>query len=425
MVNVPQDIVAERAVLAAALQSEQAAELAVMALVVEHFYQPRHGMVFAAIRDTLAQGGTPEVLAVMGELKRRGDLAKVGDAYLVELFGAPGLPAQVAYYCRQVKDAWRLRRILAAAERMTQAVEQTTDVDETMGTVARELVDAEVVLDERGWDLPVEGLHTWSEFLARPIQDRDWVIPGLVARQDVVMILGTGGSGKSTLGRQVALCAAAGRHPFLWENAPTFAPRCTLTIDLENAEDVLITETRDLHGHLARKSGDLAERAWVWHKPGGLNLRKPEHAARLERVVADCQPDLIVVGPMYKAAHFDRDWHIAAQETREVFDHIRERYKVGLWIEHHMPKPPAGQRVSGTPFGSAVWEWWTSVGRVLVHNPTDKRKPIYALQSTFRADRGEHPGMPFALERGRPGGLPWAPIWTEEEYTMLTEEDVA
>ena len=72
-----------------------------------------------------------------------------------------------------------------------------------------------------------------------------------------------------------------------------------------------------------------------------------------------------------------------------------------------------------------MWEWWTSVGRVLVHNPNDKRKLIYALQSTFRADRGEHPGMPFALERGRPGGLPWAPIWTEEEYTMLTEEDVA
>jgi hypothetical protein len=419
-VSVPQEVAAEQAVLAAVLQSRSAAEIAFHGLAGEHFYQPRHTVIFEACKAVHERGAIPDPVSVLGELQSRKQLSRVGGApYLHSLFTAPGLPVQVAYYARQVKDAHRLRHLLGVAERIVQQVTDSGDVEETMTAVAKELVSAEVVLDERGWDQPIDGLSTWADFLAGKHEGRDWLVPGSVARQDVVMILGTGGTGKSTLGRQVALCAAAGWHPF---SASAITPRRTLVVDLENAADVLADEVRDVHRavQMRHADNDFDGRAWVWHRPGGINLRQHAHAAELERVIAETGAELVAFGPLYKAAIRGRDdWDTAANEVREVFDRLRERYRIGLWFEHHMPKPSHGQAVSGTPYGSATWEWWTSVGRVLVRDES-LRRPVYQLRPMFRADRGVHDGIPFGLER-RSGWLPWSPIWSEEDYKLIAE----
>jgi len=117
----PGSLEAEDALLGALLHGA-GVDAVLPALTPEHF-SGRHRDVFTAVRSA-AQRGPVDPVLVLGELRRSGTLHRVGGAAAV--FGylerCP-LPANVAGYAREVREAARRRELLAAGQRLVQASE--------------------------------------------------------------------------------------------------------------------------------------------------------------------------------------------------------------------------------------------------------------------------------------------------------------
>lgn len=417
---VPQNTEAEQAVLGAAILDPRALASVRARLTADDFYRPGHAHVFTAL-CALADAEQPvDALTVAAELTRTGTLAKAGGhTYLHTLVSETPTAANATHYADMVADAALRRKLLVVASSLQQAAFSESWLggeegkDSLLQLVASQSVQLEILADERANVQPVTDLHTWDAFLRKPRRPESWVIPGLIARQDVIMLLGAEGAGKSQLDRQIALCAAAGVNPFRWSEE--FRPARTLTIDLEVADDTLQDEGGDLFHKVRRISPDWdGSNAFVWHHPEGLNLRDARDQNELERRIAECRPDLVTLGSLYNAYQAGRDSaETVAGELRALFNRLRVRYGFALVLEHHMPQTDMAGNRPNRPYGSVQWAGWVTHGKVLKY----VNASTYEIGS-FRHDRGKR-DWPAGIYRG--GRLPVTPIWDQGELELIRD----
>lgn len=409
--SLAQAVDAERALLGVCLQAPAALERSRALVGVEDFWQPRHAAIFAAMCDLAEAGHVVDPVRLMGELTRTGQLARVGGApYLHTLYAQPGSLPNLSHYAELVRGSAHRRRLAQIGARLTQIAEQVPDTEDALAAAARELIALELLIDVPDADAAIVGLATWPQLLAQPDVAEDWVIPGLVERQDVILLLAGEGLGKSWLARQLCLAVAAGVHPF--RPSLRIPPQRTLLVDLENAPSMVRRQSRGPAAQIARLGNAEDDRGWAWLHPEGLNLRVRADAQALEQVIARTRPALCAIGPLGKAFLRGRDdWDTAAEEVRAVIDRLRARYRCAFWIEHHMPKGDGTTRPQ-LPFGSGVWQRWAGFGRVLSRVGDN----AYELSASFRGDRDVRE-FPAGLYRG--GDLPWSPIWDQDELDHL------
>lgn len=376
------------------------------------FDDSRHGLLWAVMCDLADAGTAPDPATVVAELGRRRKLLGYGNgAYIATLYGHPPV-GDPRFHVAALRDRARVRGVERATIRLRQALDQweaNGDTDALLTHAAEQSLALTLAADAPDLDAPVPGVQTWEQFCADVDTAQRWIVPGLIRRHDTIMILGAPGVGKSYLSRMVAMCLAAGIHPF--KITPT-APVRTLLVDLENAPDQVAEEA---HGLLAgvRSIADTAGRGFIWPHPEGLNLRDRADAALLERVIIQTEPQVLCMGSLYNAYRRGRDdWDTAAEDVQAVLKRLRSKYGLGLWLEHHMPRKE-GSGHTGTPFGGTAWERWPTHGRWLRRDGG-----AYRLAATFRGDRGER-DLPAGLTRG--GRLPWSSVWDEEQLRLLAE----
>jgi len=134
----PQDLMAEQSVLGGMMLSPQALDECAEILRGEDFYRPSHEAIFGAITALAARGEPADQVTVVDELRRRGDLARVGGAVVVhDLVAITPTAANAGYYARIVRDVATLRRVIEACTRGQQMaygaqVEEAADVVETV-----------------------------------------------------------------------------------------------------------------------------------------------------------------------------------------------------------------------------------------------------------------------------------------------------
>jgi replicative DNA helicase len=250
-------------------------------------------------------------------------------------------------------------------------------------------------------------LWVLDEFLDRPQSERpEWVIPGLARVGWRVMVVAAEGVGKTVLFRQIGLAAAQGIHPL---NFRTMTPCRTLIVDLENPDDSIIDVCEPIRQQAKKfdpRSYD-ADRAWLWHRPGGINLRKRKDRADLEAVIAHVHPTLVCLGPIYKSYRVEarESDELAGAEVMAVFDDLRTRYGFALMLEHHAPKGSGGAR-DLMPYGSSLWLRWPEIGLKLT--PATEDNSLMTV-GRWRGDRLENE-WPAELERSQP--WPWKGLWT-------------
>jgi hypothetical protein len=118
----PHDLAAEKCVLGAMLQSG-AAIVDVSALISSpDFYRPAHQIIFEAITGLHAAGNPVDPVSVANELRRRGQLSRIGGGpYLHTLLAAVPVAANAGYYARIVANYAERRRWIETATRITQA----------------------------------------------------------------------------------------------------------------------------------------------------------------------------------------------------------------------------------------------------------------------------------------------------------------
>lgn len=233
-----------------------------------------------------------------------------------------------------------------------------------------------------------------AEFMALEqdtAEQQGWIIPGLLAPGERVIVTGGEGYGKSTLGRQVALQVACGVHPFTLEPMP--AGR-VLYVDVENSLRHVYAKFADM-GRMPEQRSMLSV-----YMPETMNLDDPAQLAELRSQATGA--DLIVIGPMYKLVDGDLAEEGVAQGLIKALDALCDT-GAALWIEAHQPHASNGQGRTWRPYGSSIFKRWPEFGW---HLAKDGKLGAWKNREPDRA-------WPEALERG--GEWPWTVTGTKAQ----------
>lgn len=198
------------------------------------------------------------------------------------------------------------------------------------------------------------------------------------------------------LARQVAICAAAGIHPFTFQPMP---PVRTLTIDLENPERIIRRASRSIMEHAVRKSGAKEVDARLYIRPQGIDICNDKDRMVIEQLVESVKPQLICMGPLYKS-YLDngtKSSEALAIEVARFLDRIRDVYGCALWLEHHAPLGSTMTTRDLRPFGSSVWSRWPEFGISITPDPTAIEGYVYDVRH-FRGARDKR-AWPVKMKR--------------------------
>ncbi|MFE6846548.1 AAA family ATPase [Streptomyces sp. NPDC057686] len=256
-------------------------------------------------------------------------------------------------------------------------------------------------------------------FLQQTPPEPDWIVPGVLERQDRLIVTGSPGHGKSTLLRQTAMQLASGLHPFGGENFP---PLRVLLFDLENSR-------RQIHRKLVSLRNTAGENyhnhLYIISRTEGLDLNKGDGII-LESEISACQPDVLITGPLYKLAGGDLNDESCARLAAQWLDKIRNKYGTTLILEAHSPHTYDSRKPVMRPAGTALWTRWPEFGIHLAQDGT---------LTHWRGPREER-DWPAQLWRG--GEWPWtapngslAALWDQivaaclRHGTRLSQRDLA
>jgi replicative DNA helicase len=123
----PQNLEAEESVLGAMMVSERAIDpvLLEVRLGEADFYRERHRIIYRAIKALYERGQPVDHLTVTEQLTQTGELAEAGGADVVrDLPSRTPAPMNAGYYATIVKQNALLRRLLEAARRIEQSVNE-------------------------------------------------------------------------------------------------------------------------------------------------------------------------------------------------------------------------------------------------------------------------------------------------------------
>lgn len=247
--------------------------------------------------------------------------------------------------------------------------------------------------------------------ITRTVSPLSFVIPGVLARGDRLLLTGFEGHGKSTLLRQLAVMAAAGIHPW---NLKHVEPQKVLFIDSENHPDQVLTSWQDFVGLAARhnqpiQSGQLTIlEEW----DSDLDLTGEDgYQWMIERIHA-YEPDLVCMGPLYNMSGRDLKEDETVRKLKRVINDARSICGTAFIMEHHAPhRSPNDKERSVRPYGSSMFLKWPDFGYGL--KPTED-EGYYEWQKTR---------FPRVRTRNFPTHLRWGKANTDEFPWMVTETD--
>ncbi len=403
----PHDTGAEAALIGALLLDRTAIEDVVSVCSPADFYTPKHQMLYGVICDMYANGEPVDTVTLTAALRAENRLGDVGgSAGLVELLANGGVLSNVKAYAQRIVKCAAYRKLIFLTNQVRdRAFSQEGDPSELADMISASALDitaSDVV------EVPTD-LWTIDGFLDRPVSERpQWVIPGLLRVGWRAMVVAQEGVGKTVLFRQLGIAAAQGVHPLRFTE---MEPCRTLIVDLENPDDSIIDVCSPIRTQALSVTADYdADRAWLWHRPGGINLRSRRDRSELEAVLAHVRPTLVCLGPIYKCYRVEarESDEQAASEVMAVFDDLRTRYGFALLLEHHAPKGSGGTR-DLMPYGSSLWLRWPEIGLKL--EATEDGNDLMSI-GRWRGDRLENE-WPDMLERSTP--WPWRGIWSNDE----------
>jgi hypothetical protein len=396
----PHDPAAEQAILGITLSLGRIPDQ--VTLAPADFYQPRHEMIWAAILHLASHGQPTDVHAVRARLIETGDLKRNGgELYLLECLQAP--PGDPLYLQGIIVDRAGLRRIIIASE---QAAMAAYAMEASYVEILRRTELAHAHLDNSVTD-ELDTLQPLDDFLGNELPEPEWVIPGLLASRERLIITGGEGLGKSVMQRQIGLCAAAGVHPFNWKAIP---PATVLVIDVENPPHIVKEVLWGIRSTIRGMGHPIDQnRFWIDQRVGGLDLAHPADRLWLQRRALAVNPALLVIGPAYKlseARDESRDEALARTVTN-VLDEIREDIGCAIVLEHHAGNEQHGSSRPVRPIGSSLWRRWPEFGYGIrkADGLASKERRLVEFVA-WRGDRTIR-GWPSYMETGLPDGLPW------------------
>ena len=266
--TMPHDDVAEQSVLGGMLLSKDAIADVVESLRASDFYKPAHETIYEAILSLYGHGSPADAITVADELKKRGELTRVGGAaYLHTLVASVPTAANAQYYAEIVKEHAIMRRLIEAGTKIAQlGYANETEVDALVDQAQAEIyavTDGNAKEDYVSFSEALEA--TMREIDAnsnRPdgvygvptdFIELDELTGGLHGGQ-MIVIAARPGVGKSTLALDIARSAAIHHH------------MATVFFSLEMSRTELAMRILSAEGKISMgrlKKGDLDTEGWT------------------------------------------------------------------------------------------------------------------------------------------------------------------
>jgi hypothetical protein len=404
------DIGAEQALLGAALQSPQTAGPALLSVPPDAWWHWRHATIAAVIIGRLRAEKPVDMQLVLPDLMSRQGFGSEAGPYLITLSQSVPTAVNAQFYAERVLACAARRNLAKAATHVRQQLDQSwaNGATEPITDMTRHLRAAieEAEQADAGTDADTPSLSLADLLAGR--DTFDWLVPGLLERGERIVITGSEGLGKSWMISQFAACLAAGRHPFTGKTLGSGQYRQqVLVVDCENG----LSQSRRRFRTIAAKVGGQ-DQSWrtnlrIELRPNGLNLLGSD-AAWLERKIAINNPDLVVLGPLYRLHYANMNDETAARDLVRVIDTLRTRYGFALLTEAHPghAEDGAGERRM-RPAGSSLFLRWPEFGFGLRRaKDAQGENPNLVDVVAWRGSR-EARSWPRHLMHGE--RLPWAP----------------
>jgi replicative DNA helicase len=139
----PQSIEAEMSVLGGILLDNEAINRTLEMLTPDDLYRESHRKILRAMIELNERGEPCDLITMTDMLKKKGELEEVGGgAYLATLVDYVPTAANIAYYCKIVKEKGVARRLITAAtEIVTQGYSDRTDIEEMLDYAQKVMFD--------------------------------------------------------------------------------------------------------------------------------------------------------------------------------------------------------------------------------------------------------------------------------------------
>ena len=392
MTGVPYAPDAERDVLSSMLNSRAARETALELLLAEDFYEPAHATLFAAISRLVQHGRAVDVATITATLNGQGAWTRES---LLSLHQQAPFSYNARDYCAIVADRAARRLIMQVGAR---AAEAAADLTVPTGRTAEEASAAltDAVMGR------VEPVVLWEEFIADP-GEPEWLVEGIVARGDRLLLVAREGGVKTTVLRQCAAMFSQGIHPW-WERS--VPPIRVLFVDCENPAPLSRRMFSRLHATARRASQDFdPSRLAVMMRPEGIDLTRRPDQAWLYGLCEQHRPDLLLIGPAYKLHDAEEESSSDVKRVLRVLDGLRARHRLALWMETHAPHESFSRGGVLRPAGSRLWMRWPEF--VIGLEPQSPREQ-YPVELSFPRHARDERGWPRLIHRVEsPEGWLW------------------
>ncbi|WP_336642304.1 AAA family ATPase [Microbacterium sp. MMO-56] len=388
---------AERYVLGAIMADPRVLRDVQVVLVPGDFEDLRLGSIYRGICGMVVAKEAIDYLSVFDHLAGW-DVRGVDLSQLSAWSSEVPSTANVGYYARAVRE----RALARSLERVGQGLVGTAEPAVALSnalTALAEIRDRDTVSSTPA--------RTLREILAVPEEEDtyDWVIPDVVERRDRLMLTAGEGVGKSVMLRQLAVLPAAGIHPFTFG---VIEPIRALVVDVENSERQWRRAIRRMADQAAiRGPRDPRDHVAVEFLPKS-DITQAQVLGDIHRRIDEVQPDLVVIGPMYRLAPAMKDEEDASP-VLAALDTIRER-GVAMLIEAHAGHETARNGVRNLrPRGSSALLGWPEFGLGLQKDQEKSSFGGFSKYSLIRW-RGDRDARPFPAKFTRGQIWPWEPL---------------
>ena len=274
----PSNLQAEQALLGALLANNKAYERISDFLQADHFADPIHGRIFAAIQRRVEAGQLADAVMLKAEFEHSGILEEVGGtAFLAQLLSAMVGIINAGEYGRAIYDAWMRRQLIDIGEIVVNnafGADPELDGDKQVEAAEQQLFNlAAKGGADRGFmtfkDALIDAIGTAEKAFHRAggvsglstgLRDLDKRTGGLHP-SDLLILAGRPGMGKTALATKIAYGAAKSLLEEGRAENPNGMPKAAVAIfSLEMSSEQLATR---LLSEEARISGDKIRRGEI------------------------------------------------------------------------------------------------------------------------------------------------------------------